>query len=296
MKRILALLLALILCLSIFPAEGLAEDPPSAEETSPAEEPPVSGSCGKSVTWSYDAESAVLCIEGSGKMKDYEELDGASSAPWAAFHLAAVEIGTGVASIGNYAFAYSDLAAITISTSVTSIGDYAFADCAALQEIVLPDKLTSIGKSAFFGCESLAAVYIPAKVNYIGKAAFSACRTMTQITVDPYNYTFRSKGGVLFSRDGSKLINCPAGLGESYSIPSGVRSIRGYAFNGAQDLCEVSIPLSVTSIGRYAFADCPNLGDIFYAGSRSQWKRIKIHTDDNYGFDALLTAAVHHNA
>lgn len=64
----------------------------------------------------------------------------------------------------------------------------------------------------------------------------------------------------------------------------------------AFSLAGVEIRKSVASIGDYAFADCPNLRDIFYPGSRKQWKRIKIHTDGNYGFDALLTAAVHHSA
>ena len=287
MKRTIAFLLALLLCLSVFPAGVLAEE---------TEEPAVSGSCGKKLSWSYDAETATLTIEGSGKMKDYEELDETTSAPWAAFPVASIQIEKGVTAVGAYAFAHCPAAEVSIAGSVTAIGDYAFAWCAALREVKLPEDLTSIGKSAFFGCESLPSIHIPAHVSYIGKAAFSDCRAMTEITVSRNNYKFRSVSGVLFSRDRSNLINYPAGRGESYSIPSGVHTVRGYAFYGAKDLCEISVPLSVTSIGRYAFGACPNLSDVYYAGSRNQWKRIKIHTDDNYGVDALLTAAVHHNS
>ena len=45
----------------------------------------------------------------------------------------------------------------------------------------------------------------------------------------------------------------------SITIPNGVTSIGGYAFNGCSALTNVTLPNSVTSIGEYAFSTCLNL-------------------------------------
>ena len=64
-----------------------------------------------------------------------------------------VEIGSGVTSIGSYAFQYCySLASITIPDGVTSIGVYAFNYCYSLASITIPDGVTSIGNRAFCYC------------------------------------------------------------------------------------------------------------------------------------------------
>lgn len=47
-----------------------------------------------------------------------------------------------------------------------------------------------------------------------------------------------------------------------------------YAFFGCTSLTSVTIPDSVTSIGRYAFEDCTNLTSIKYRGTEEQWNAI----------------------
>lgn len=61
------------------------------------------------------------------------------------------EIGTGVTSIGNYAFYYcSGLTSVTIPNSVKSIGAYAFESCWRLEEIIYGDTLEKF-KEIFLG-------------------------------------------------------------------------------------------------------------------------------------------------
>ena len=96
-----------------------------------------------------------------------------------------VIIGSGVTSIGKYAFmGCSALASITIPESVTSIGDSAFYGCSTLASIAIPENVTSIGSGAFQNCSALASITIPENVTSIGGSAFYGCLGMAY-----YNFT-----------------------------------------------------------------------------------------------------------
>ena len=78
----------------------------------------------------------------------------------------------------------------------------------------MPDSLTTIEKNAFYNCEKLKSVTIPQNVSSIGLAAFVeglSESSLTEIKVDPENPYFSEKDGVVFSKDGTKLIVFPSG-------------------------------------------------------------------------------------
>ena len=60
------------------------------------------------------------------------------------------------------------------------------------------------------------------------------------------------------------------------------------AFAG-EDITSVTIPISVTSIGKNAFKGCDELTDVYYAGTLAQWDTIAIAA----GNEPLLTAELH---
>ena len=133
-----------------------------------------------------------------------------------------VELGSGVTSIGESAFAscYS-LSSITIPDSVTSMGYGALSDCPSLSSITIPDGFTSIGNSAFNNCPSLSSIIIPDGVTSIGEYQFTNCYSLSSIT-----------------------------------IPDSVTSIGDGTFQACFSLSSITIPDGVTSIGEYAFQGC----------------------------------------
>ena len=84
---------------------------------------------------------------------------------------------------------------------------------------------------------------------------------MTSINVAEDNLNYASIDGVLYSKDKKTLIMCPRGKTGSVTIPNSVTSIGKAAFYGCTGLTSVTIPNSVTSINysNLAFDGCTGL-------------------------------------
>ena len=212
------------------------------------------GTCGTSLTWSYEESTHTLTISGTGAMTDYSD----GETPWYGYRtdITDIVIEDGVTSIGEYAFAECENpTTINIPNSVTSIGYKAFGYCNRLTTINIPNSVTTIGESAFLGCVYLKTVTIGSGVTSIGESAFEYCSSLTEITVSGENLYYMSVDNVLFNKDGTLLIKYPEGIATSYTIPDGVKTIGNNAFEYS-NLTEVTIPNSVTTIGKDAFMNC----------------------------------------
>jgi len=161
-----------------------------------------------------------------------------------------------VTSIGDSAFGgCTGLTSITIPDSVTSIGDYAFSGCTGLTSVTIPDSVTSIGDLAFLNCTGLRSITIPNSVTSIGSQAF-----------DGTNLSYFDSDGLkyVFSDNYAFLIDGSSASGD-LSLPSNVdskpvRLIAGVAFQRCKGLTSITIPDSVTSIGKYAFSSRTSIG------------------------------------
>ena len=224
-----------------------------------------SGTCGDNLTWSLDTGTGILTISGKGTMTNWST---DSRAPWYSYcnRVKTAAIGTGVTSIGNYAFnGCRSLTSVSIPDSVTSIGNHAFNVCSSRTSVSIPDSVTRIGSAAFSGCSGLQSITLP----FVGESRKTA------------NETYQYPLGYIFGRDsdsGSTAVSqCRySGGNESdtpYYIPSTLRSVTikgGQILEGAFENCSmltsITIPDSVTSIGSYAFYGCSSLTSIKIPG------------------------------
>lgn len=163
----------------------------------------------------------------------------------------------GVIKIGNHAFSgCSSLKSVTIPEGVTNIESFAFSGCRGLTSVMIPESVTSIDWEAFSKCSSLTNVRIPESVTSIKSNAFSGCPNLA----DSNGFVIALH--ILFDYYGN------AG---NIVVPEGVTCINGGAFSGCKDLKSVTIPESVTSIGKEVF---PNKHIDIHISSLAAWCRL----------------------
>ncbi len=227
-KKALSLMIALALLAGTYSMGSV-----SAFPTVIAASQTVTGTCGEHVNWSFDKSTGVLTVSGSGAMYDYE---GDWDTPW------------------DYDDFDSDaIKKIVIAKGVTSIGFYAFANCKNVKEMSIPETVTKIGAGAFSGNQALTRVTIPRSVTSIGNGTFENCSSLSNFSVDSSNSSYASVDGVLYNKNKTKLICCPAGKAGSFTVPDTVKSLSDSCFYGCEKLTSITLPKTVTAIPDYAF-------------------------------------------
>ena len=272
MKRIFSMLMTITMLMC---AVGFAPISAQAEIVNSGE----CGADGGNLTWTLDDEG-TLTISGTGDMADYtiveNDLSLYTTAPWYTesnwydkeFDIKRVIIEDGATSIGKCAFALCyGLESADIPSSVKAIGNNAFYYCIGLTDVNIPNSVTTIGSFAFEYCYSLTYIFIPESVTSIASASFYSCYNLTGIEVDENNKNYTSEDGVLFNKDKTTLIQCPAGKADApYAIPDSVIAIDDYAFAHGH-LTQVTIPDSVISIGASTFFFNKSIKSITIPGS-----------------------------
>jgi hypothetical protein len=125
-------------------------------------------------------------------------------------------------------------------------------------------------------CSSLTSATIAEGVISIDRNAFYNCIDLTSITIAEDNLNYKSIDGNLYSKDGTELIQYATGKTvTSFTIPEGVITIDGLAFDDCIRLASITIPDSVIYIGYSAFSDCSSLASVYYTGDISGWCNIK---------------------
>ena len=160
-------------------------------------------------------------------------------------------------------FDCKDLTTVVIPESVTSIVNGAFFGCSSLTEIVIPNSVTSIGPGAFAYCSSLKNIVIPDSVTQIGYNAFGFCTSLTNIVI-PNGVT--SIGDRAFCcAPGRKLVirNIRKLVTENETTP----------VKNASSLTSVTLPESLTELGKDVFLGCEKLETIYVPTTKANFYR-----------------------
>lgn len=290
-KRILSVLLVLCLVFTLLPVGATA-----AAATS--------GTCGSNLKWKL--EDGTLTVSGTGAMYNYGDGSGRIQ-PWPGDSIEEVVIGSGVTSIGNYAFEEChSINSVTIGKDVKSIGEGAFYTLyGGPESITIPVSVTSIGDYAFNGWDLITVNYGGTvnqwkamntyDRNYFLAAAEIKCADGTVLprgicgadltwkmnnngtltisgTGEMFDYGFHEYRA-LWSRHADSIKNVV--------IEAGVTSIGKDAFVYCDNITSVTIPASVTSIGEGAFRLCNKLSTVNYGGTANKWNAISIGNDND---------------
>lgn len=156
-----------------------------------------------------------------------------------------------------------------ITYSVTAIKQYVFSDCESLASVVIPNSVTSIGEGAFMNCTSINTITIPNSVTNIEDMAFHGCSNLTRIVVGDGNRKYDSRdncNAIIETASNTLILAC-----RNTTIPNSVTSIGRSAFADCEGLSSVTIPNNVTNIEDYAFFACPDLTKIVVADGNRKY-------------------------
>ncbi len=175
--------------------------------------------------------------------------------------------------ISDSLFAYSSaLVDVIIPGTVIAIGDNAFLSSAKLAEIEIPDSVKHIGECAFRSCSALTDISVPDSIITVGSDAFEDCENLIYTTYDNGIYlgnktnpcvilmgTIKKRITSCFINENTKVIYDNAfseSLFTSLSIPKSVTCIGKEAFYRCDTLTDITFPASVVSIGKDVLLEC----------------------------------------
>ncbi|MBO4337436.1 MAG: leucine-rich repeat protein, partial [Lachnospiraceae bacterium] len=266
-KRVFAMLLAFIMCLSqavTAAADEVSDNktvPETVSEESTAAEPEEPAGSGPEEAVSGNTEDAAgdtdYPVSGNYKYvvsgnnnevilvghKDGENASGSLDIP------ASIN-GLPVTVISNNAFynCYKLKGNLTIPDSVTTIGDGAFMNCSGLDgSLKLGKNVKTIGDNAFQYCNKLTGdLSLPESLETIGDNAFQECSKLTgDLTIPDKVETI-----------GENAFRYCHGL-RSLKLGKNLKTIGSYAFYDGNSLSgSLIIPDGVETIGECAFSNC----------------------------------------
>ena len=271
----------------------------------------------KDCPWYSLRDSVLKVVVGAGVTSVAEK------AFYSCYHLTEVSLPEGLETISERAFAFCrSLTKVTLPSTLKEFSWSHFIGCSALKEIsiseenaayssidgilydkelttlvyipeaydktpvyTIPETVTNIKSNSISRCTGLKEIVIHKGITRV--PIISECTNLEKITVAEENASYVSVDGVMYTKDLTELIKCPAKyVDDVFVIPDGVELIGYSAFDNCDEITEVVFPDSVTEIETRAFDECDSLTQIVFPESIS-----KI---DSYAVGTLELGAIKH--
>jgi len=253
MKKNIAWIAALALCLSSSAALVYAEDDLSAVGSSLVDEDILYSGAYDNGNWTVSQDGTTLTIQFTGAA-DTGDYTSATVLPWYQHRgsITKIVIGDGITRVGNHFFeAYTSLEEVQLPDTITTIGDNTFYGCTSLRTVSNFNKITSFGVSSFTNCKLLSGS-ITDTVTAIGANAFDGCAGLTSVTL--------SAG--IGENLGNAAFNGCSGL-KSVTVNTGVTKISDSAFASCTGMTSLTLPTTgLETIGKSAFSGCAALNTL----------------------------------
>ena len=104
-------------------------------------------------------------------------------------------------------------------------------------------------------------VYLNANVSALSEDVFDLVK-VNSFSVSSSNKYLKAEDGVLYTKNGKKLVRCPSERKGAFTVPETVTSIAHNAFRNCEGITSIQIPESVNVIGSGAFFKCSKLKSI----------------------------------
>ncbi len=178
------------------------------------------------------------------------------------YELSDINIPNSVTSICEYAFSNCyELSDINIPNGVTSINAYSFSNCTDLDDVDLPNSVTSIYEYAFNNCDSFTTSNLK-NVKNISYGVFASCDNLVSFSKNADNNDIVIDNSKAIYKDNILYSYACGNLDSSYTILENTTQVGESAFKGAENLHNVTFPLSLSYIGHSAFESCTNITSI----------------------------------
>lgn len=104
-------------------------------------------------------------------------------------------------------------------------------------------------------------VYLNENVSAIDAGVFDMVK-VSSFSVSSSNKYLKAVDGVLYTKNGRKLVRCPSGRKGDFTVPGTVTSIAQNAFRGCKNIKRIQIPEIVNAIASGAFYNCTGLENV----------------------------------
>ncbi len=121
-------------------------------------------------------------------------------------------------------------------------------------DVVIPEEVDVIGPRVFFSASKMETLTLNERVREIPVDSFCYNIAFMNFIVPEANPYFSAKDGILYSKDGSVMLNYPpARTAEEYEIPEGISSMRQSFRYGPRFLYRITTPSSFAELPDDAF-------------------------------------------